>query len=470
MKMLKAAFLSITLITLVRAIHADMPQRSITLEDYVTRAVEQGIQNRLNELALQTAGYTREIAFRQTDSPAFALNHTNMRGDTATNGLPELSNAQQTNLTMNETTPLGTTINTVGQWANSGGTLGSPDTLSRPGFTANITQPIYLFVKNSVLRTRKTADLTFANAKSSFQTTALTLRAQARNFYYTVMLDAESIKVDERKVASSQKLLEITQALVDAGKSAPIEIMRSKIQLQEDQRQLLNDQVLRDQAVLQAKNFAFLPLDADVSFVTELEFSPFKIPLPRLLDYAMLHNPNLESLRRSEELAHLQYQAALEPTRPTLSLNGTYNSNDQGTEPDVVAHGWTWTTTANWLFFDSFVTRDQTRNARIAEWVADLNLQDAERTTRVNIRSEYLDIKRTEKQIQDFTFSREQSKRNVDILRLRFQNGLTTLLDVLDAENQDRALDNEYLGLLVQFNQSKDSLSQQLGADVETLP
>ncbi len=462
--------MGVALVTLARVIRADMSPRSITLDDFVKRAVEQGIQNKLNELALQTAGYTREITFRQTDSPDFTLNHTNMRGDTAINGFPELTNAQQTNVAMTETTPLGTTINTVGQWADSGGTLGPAGTLSRPGFTANVTQPIYLFVKNSVLRTRQTADLTFANAKSNFQTTALSLRTQARNFYYTVMLDVESIKVDERKVASSQKLLDVTQALVDAGKSAPIEIMRSKIQLQEDQRQLLNDQVLRDQALLQAKNFAFLPLDADITFVTELEFSPFKVPLQRLIDYAMLHNPNLESLRRSKELAHLQYQAALEPTRPTLSLNGTYNSNDQGTEPDVVSHGWTWTSTVNWLFFDSFVTRDQTRNARIAEWVADLNLQDAERTTRINVQSEYLDIKRTEKQIEDFTFSREQAKRNVDVLRLRFQNGLTTLLDVLDAENQDRSLDNEYLGLLVQFNQSKDSLSQQLGADVETLP
>ena len=123
----------------------------------------------------------------------------------------------------------------------------------------------------------------------------------------------------------------------------------------------------------------------------------------------------------------------------------------------------------NWLFFDSFVTRDAARNARIAQWVADLNLQDAERTTRVNVESDYLDVKRAEKQIQDFQFSREQALKNVDILRLRFQNGLATLLDVLDAEDQMRNLENEYLNLLVQFNTSKDKLSEQLGADVETL-
>lgn len=448
---------------------ADAPRTVLTLDGYVKRAVEEGVQAKINDLTLQQAGYTREIAFRQTDSPAFTLSHTNMRGDTATNGFPELTNSEQTNLTMNETTPLGTTINTSGQWANAGGTLGPSGPIDRPGFTANVTQPIYLFVKNSVLRTRQEAELNFANAKYTYETTVLSLMAQARSLYYTVMEDAESIKSDERKVQSSQKLLDVTQALVDAGKSAAVDIMRSKIQLQDDQRTLQNDQILREQAILQAKNFAFLPLDTDTAFVTDLEFAPFNLTLERLLDYAMLHNPNLESLRNSKELTILNYQAAIEPTRPTFSLSGTYASSDQGTEPDVVSHGWTWTSTMNWLFFDSFVTRDQARSARIDEWVADLNLKNAERTTRVNVQSEYLDIKRTEKQIEDFKFSREQARKNVEILRIRFQNGLATLLDVLDAENDERSLDTEYLGLLVQFNEDKDQLSEQLGVDVGTL-
>jgi len=174
-------------------------------------------------------------------------------------------------------------------------------------------------------------------------------------------------------------------------------------------------------------------------------------------------------LRAGKELARLAYEASVEPTRPTFALNGTYGSTDARTEPDYLTHGWTWTSTMNWLFFDSFVTRDQARKARIAEWVADLNLQDAQRTIQVNVQSEYLDIKRTEKQIEDFKFSKEQAQRNVEVLRVRFQNGLAGLLDVLSAEDQMRGLENEYLRLLVQFNESKDQLSEQLGAEVETL-
>jgi outer membrane protein TolC len=316
---------------------------------------------------------------------------------------------------------------------------------------------------------RQTAEYTFATAKYSYQEEVLSLTATARSDYYAIMQDGEFIKSDERKVASSRKLVDITQALVDAGKSAAVDIMRTKIQLQTDERQLQNDQILREQALLQAKYFAYLPLDADVAFVTELEFSHFNVPLQRLLDYAVLHNPTLESSRIAKEQSMLDYQTAIKTTRPVWALSGTYNTNDEGIEPDIVSRGWTLTSEVSWLFFDSFVTRDTARNARIAEWVADLNLRDSERNMQMNIQNEYMDIKRTEKQIDDFKFTRQQAHKNVDILRLRFQNGLAALLDVLNAENDERALDAEYLGLLVQFNQAKDQLSEQLGAEVETL-
>src|SRR5207248_902965 len=118
--------------------------------------------------------------------------------------------------------------------------LGSDSTSTQNTFTASVAQPIYIFVKNSVMRTRRQADLAFENARDSFDSGLLSLRTQARNLYYQVMLGDESIKVEERKVASSRKLLDITQAMVQGGKTAAVETMRAKIRLQTDERQLQN--------------------------------------------------------------------------------------------------------------------------------------------------------------------------------------------------------------------------------------
>jgi len=427
---------------------------SLTLDDYVKVAVQKGVQGQKDAIDLEIAGYTREIAFRQTDSPNFSVGHTHTRKGVNTNGFDSISDSKQSNLTMNEVLPTGTQIQAVTTY----------DDTNKPDLSASITQPIYIFVWNSVLRTRRRADLSFANAKDNFDSLILTLRANARSAYYDVMLGEESIKVEERKVASSRKLLDITQALVQAGKTAPVERMRAKIREQEDERQLENAQTTYDKAIMSAKNFAFLPLDEPIHFVTTLQFKHFDVSLHRLQEYALLHNPNLKTLHRAQDLAHLDTQTAMETTRPQFNVKTDYNA-----DPYTVSHGWSLQGNASWLFFDSFVTRDAVRTARLQETVANLNLLDAERTVRLNVRNGYLDIKNAEKQIDTFQASREQAIHNVEVIRLRFQNGLDRLIDVFNAEDDMRNLDNEYLNLLVSYNRSKDNLSQQVGVDVETL-
>src|SRR5205085_1458205 len=113
-----------------------------------------------------------------------------------------------------------------------------------------------------------------------------------------------------------------------------------------------------------------IPFDQPVKFLTRLEFKPFDIPQVKLVNYAMLHNPGLQILRRDRELARLSFEAAEEPTPPTLALNSTYSSAE--TKSTSVMRNWTAGGSANWLFFDSFITRDLTNIARLGQMAADL--------------------------------------------------------------------------------------------------
>jgi outer membrane protein len=432
----------------------DLLITSVTLDEYAAKAIKEGTQGQLTAMSLESAGYTRAIAFRQTDSPNATAAYTQSRGETNVSGTKTLTETKSSSLTLNQPTPLGTNIQTVGTYGDS----------NKPGLTASVTQPLYLFTWNAAARTRRQAELNFGNARDVYDAGVLLIRAQARSLYYSVMQGDESIRVEERKVASSSKLQDITQALVQAGKKAPVELMRARIVTQTDERQLENAVVAHDKAIAIAKNFIFFPLDQPLHFTSHLEFRPFRPTLDRLLEYALEHQPQLKTLRRDRELALLSLQQTKEATRPSLSLNSSYGYNALDTE---VTHSWTLGGAASWLFFDSFVTDDNVRIAKIAQFVADLNLEDAERTLRVNVRNTYLDVKNAEKQIMDFQSSREQARHNVEVVRLRFQNGLERLIDVFDAETDMRNLDNEYLGLLVSYNQAKDNLSQLIGGEVE---
>lgn len=441
----------------VAFLYADkLPSLALTLDDYTKLALQQGIRGLQNAATFENAGYTREIAFRQTDSPKFTAGYTGNRteNNSASAGIITHSDTEQASLTMNQTLPLGTQIATTGKYGDAGAS----------NLNASIAQPLYLFVKNSVMRTRRQATLAYESAKDSFEAGLLSIRAQARSLYYDVILKEEFIKVEERKVAASRALHQVTLALVEAGKIAPVEATRSKIRVQRDERQLSTAQLERNKAILNAKSFISIPLDEPVEFLTQMEFNSFEIPLPKLVDYALIHRQELKNLRRAVELSRLSFDASQEPARPTLTFNTSYGYSQVNT---IVNRNYTYGGAANWLFFDSFVTHDQVKIARIGEMVADWNLAEGERVARLQVQNAYLDVKNAEKQIMDFHASREQARRNVEVLRLRFQSGLERLIDVFDAENEARNLDNEFLGLLVNFNRTKDNLATLIGGELE---
>jgi outer membrane protein TolC len=440
-------------------------ERSIvmTLEGYVKRAVEQGIQGQLMDLALEREGYEKRIALAETSMPSLTAAASHSRTGTEINRLSSVQQTDTAQLTAAQPLPTGTDLALSGEYTDTQ----TGESESKPGLSASIAQPLYLFVKNPRLLTRRRARLAYETAISAYEAERLAIRSRARSRYYDVVLSQESILVEERKVASARKLLDITEALVNAGKKAPVETTRARIRLQSDERQLHNARVRKERSLMSAKDYVKLALETPVQFVTDLQFAPLRAGLARLQEYAALHRPQLQNLRRSKELARFTYWTTRETVRPTFSLSGSYDIDERSS---FTTKTWTFGSTARWKFFDSFITRDRTRVARIAEYVADLNLQEAERGTRVEVANTFLDLKRIEKQIQEFETSREQARRNVDVLRLRFQNGLERLIDVFDSENEMRNLDNEYLNLVVQFNRSKDSLSELVGADVETLP
>lgn len=425
---------------------------SLTLEDYTARAITQGTRGRLIAAALESAGYVRVNALRQTDSPDIAASYAKRRAESRVAGQSTLTDTDSTEVSVHQPTPLGTQVQLTGTQSDT----------SQPGLSASVTQPLYVFARNGTSRTRQRAELDFANARDSYESDVLAIQSQARGLYYDVMLAEESIKVEERKAASSQKLLDITQALVQAGKKAAVETMRARIRKQSDDRLLQNARVSRDKAVASAAHFIGVESDQPVHFITRLAFRPFRPSLSRLLEYAEDHRPQLRTLRRAQQLARLSRQETQDVVRPALAVNSTYGYSDA--DP-LITHSWSLGGTVSWLFFDSFVTDRRVRAARIDELVADINISEAERALRVNVANAYRDIKNAEKQIMDFQSSREQARHNVEVIRLRFQNGLERLIDVFDAENDMRNLDNEYLGLLVSYQRAVDSLSELVGGD-----
>ncbi|OGS00218.1 MAG: hypothetical protein A2V88_11995 [Elusimicrobia bacterium RBG_16_66_12] len=449
---------------------------SLTIDEFVELSIRQGLRSQMTRLEYENAGYAKNIIFRQTIGPTLSANMAGNLTQTRTNGpLTKVEDAQS-DLTLTQPLPTGTVLSLAGKYTTTltrSPSLSQHDVL-RPGWNASLTQPVFLFVKNPVLRSRRRGRLNYESADDAYRSGILSIKAQARSLYYDVLLKKESLVVEQRKLQASRTLLGITKDLVQAGKLAPVETTRSLVRLERDRRQVQSAAAGREKAKEAANNFAGLPLNLRMEYRSVLKYEPFTLPLDRLRDYALANRPDLRRLQRNRDLAKLDLDESREPLRPSVNLVANYSSNEtdtmlSGIDSKSLSREWKAGANLTWRLFDSFVNRDQVRQTRNAAALADLAYEEALRNTALEVENAYRDVKTAEAQFLNFSSTRDSAKENVEILRIQFMNGRGKIIDVFDAENEARSVELEYLNLLTNYYTTQDKLAQLLGTGLGDL-
>jgi len=458
-------------------VDASTASLNLTINEFVNLALKTGLGAIRNNLEYENARLTRKIAFKQTTAPTLtaALSGDltqNRYSNPASSSVLTKTDFGEASLTLNQPLPTGTIFSLTGKY--NGTFARSPlqyeHDFLRPGWSAALTQPIFVFVKNPVLRSRKKTSLNYDNAADSYRATILDLQAQARALYYDVLLKRESLGVEKRKLAASKALLKVTEELVKAGKLAPVERTRANVRAEQDHRQVLAAVNNLRKSKQNANNFLHAALDQPISYTSQLSYEPFTPTLDALVAYALNHRPELKRLRRAQALAELDLQEAKEPTRPSLDLSAGYDSSDTsnrlsgiGTNKTLTRQ-WQAGALLSWRFFDSSITSDQARQAFNAKRLADLAYEEGMRATILEVKNAYMDVKALESQL-DFQSIRESARENIEILRIQVQHGSGRIIDVFDAENEAKNIDLQYLNLLVNYYLTQDRLAQLLGSN-----
>ena len=142
------------------------------------------------------------------------------------------------------------------------------------------------------------------------------------------------------------------------------------------------------------------------------------------------------------------------------------------------AHSWPGDENENWgvglnvslNVFDSGVTAAKVRSA-------DANLVKAEETYRqtrdavqLDVRSSYLNLREAEKRIGTAKVAVDKAEEDYHIAQVRYQAGVGTNLDVMDAQVALTAAKNNYIQALYDYNTSGAELEKAMGVPVREKP
>lgn len=295
------------------------------------------------------------------------------------------------------------------------------------------------------------------------------VKLTATSSYYNVLEATDSLQLSRDSVERLTAHLKNVQAQYDVGVVAKVDVLRSEVELADAEQNLIKAQNAYDLAVANLNNVIGLPLDTELIVSERLGYYEYANTLENCINFALVNRPELFQAEAGVEAARAGVKVARSGFMPQVAASAT-NS--------WTAHSWPGDENENWgvglnvslNVFDSGVTAAKVRSA-------DANLVKAEETYRqtrdavqLDVRSSYLNLREAEKRIGTAKVAVDKAEEDYHIAQVRYQAGVGTNLDVMDAQVALTAAKNNYIQALYDYNTSGAELEKAMGVPVREKP
>ena len=337
--------------------------------------------------------------------------------------------------------------------------------------TVQVTFPLYTGgqIENNI----EAAELGRDAADLILEATRQGIKQQTTSAYFQILQYRNMIQVNQEAVDTLQVHLDNVNAQYRVGTVAKSDVLRSQVELANQQQALVNAQNNYDVAVATFNNLVGLPTDTIVDAKEDLSYTKYDISLPRCTDYALIHRPDGIAAERSWKRAEAQMKAAKAGYRPQVGavVQRTWSGDEPFSTDTVRLTGSNDGTNAGlqmqWNIFDNNVTEAQVQQAKASMRKAEQTLYETQESIQLDVRKAYLNLLAAEKNIHTTKVAVDQAQEDYKIAQVRYSAGVGTNLDVMDAEDKLIQTQTTYITALYSYNTNKAALDQAMGIRVE---
>jgi len=369
---------------------------------------------------------------------------------------------QTYNVGMSQTTPwyggrLTANFNNSRQATNSSQTQRNPNFNSSVQF--NYTQPLLAGFRMDQTRNQlRTLAVQRQVVDIQLLSTIENTKASVRTAYWNLRQAIEQIEIQRRSLGLAQRLFEDNRTKVEIGTLAPIETTTSETQVANAEQALLNAQIQWRTAELNLKRLLAAGPDdevyrATINPVETAALSVQSVDIPAAVQRAIAERTDLTQARRNLEISELNLELTQNSTKPQLDLLAGYNLSGQGgplfQNGVIVTPGGysqavsaitgfdlpTWNVQFNFtypLFMRAAKANFARAQLQLQQSVAQIQAQEL--TVSAQVTNAGLAVENTYKQFQAAQKAREVAERNADAEQTRFDVGMSTNYNVVQAQ------------------------------------
>lgn len=285
---------------------------------------------------------------------------------------------------------------------------------------------------------------------------------------YFNMLNAGNMKaLRQESVDRLQAHLDNVVAQYNVGIVARADVLRSEVELANAKQDYITASNEYDVAEATLNNIIGTPLNTTLKLKDSLQYVPYDNDMAYCLAYSEQHRPELKQAEYGVDAAEAALVVARSGHMPKIYANASDNWGGNGSNwPGDDDENWSVGVTASINVFDSGVTLSKIHAAQEALVQAKESQRQIKDAVELEVRTDYLSMREAEKRISTAQVAVASAEEDYHIAVVRYQAGVGTNIDVMDAQEALTQAKTNYYQALYNYNTSKAALNTSMGVGV----
>lgn len=288
-----------------------------------------------------------------------------------------------------------------------------------------------------------------------------------RQAYYSLLLAQSGVEVAERGIAQATENLRVARARVAAGASPRFDEIQAEVALATARQSQVRARNGIAQAMQGLAALLNLPLNTSLVLKDPLVVVPVKDPVDVLVARALEQRVEFAELRARQAAATAGIQLAESGGKPTVALQATTSyGNTGGFLTSSAAVNWTVTLAATLNLFDGGITKERVNEAKLR--LEQLRAMEAQQklSVELEVRQAYLNLQSAAEELSGADALITQAQEALRIANVRFQAGVGTTLEVLNAQTAASQAEAAKAQALFNYNLARATLERAVGAEL----
>ncbi|MFM7365726.1 MAG: TolC family protein [Cuspidothrix sp.] len=330
-----------------------------------------------------------------------------------------------------------------------------PDAKSNTDFTGNARIKYDLYTSGRRKYTIQEAEERIRFQELDVERQSEEIRLNVAKAYYNLQQADENVRISQSAVENAEASLKDANALERAGVGTRFDVLRSQVNLANSQQELTK--ALSDQQIARRNLAPLLNLPQSVSVRagdTVKLAGLWQHPLEHSIILAYQNRPELQQQLAQRNISESQRKQALSALGPELSLVGQYNLFDRFNDSVNVVDGYSVGVQATLRLYDGGAAKARAAQAQKNIAIAETRFSEQKNQIRFQVEQAYYTQAANLENVQTSDVALEQAKESLRLARLRFQAGVGTQTDVINAENDLTRSEGNRLKAIIDYNRA----------------